>query len=128
MKLSWRDTLAGCFVTLGGLIVFAKLESYSWWLLGSWKGALGVVAVIGLAVASTYIIDWTQNDGLGVAGEMLLWITAATVAIGSLFATTNKAEFVWSSALIGLAWLSQLFSHTWDSTHNHTSRLVHAHR
>lgn len=127
MRLSWRDMLAALLLTLGGVVVFAKLQSYSWWLLGSWKGALGVVGVIGLAIMATYIIDWFENDGLGVVWEILLWITAATTVIGSLFATTNKTEFVWSSALIGLAWLSQLGAHTWDSTHDHTSRLVHAH-
>lgn len=127
MRLSWRDMLAALLLTFGGVVVFAKLQSYSWWLLGSWKGALGVVGVIGLAIMATYIIDWFENDGLGVVWEILLWITAATAVVGSLFATTNKTEFVWSAALIGLAWLSQLSAHTWDSTHDHTSRLVHAH-
>jgi len=43
MKYTWRDTLATLLTVFGAVIVFAKLESYSWWLLGTWKGALGVI-------------------------------------------------------------------------------------
>lgn len=127
MKLSWRDVVAFLLATFGGVVVFAKLNSYSWWLIGSWKGALGVVAVTGLAIMATYFIDWFRNEASGIIGEMFLWIVAATAVIGSLFATTNKVEFVWSAALIGVAWLGQLGAHTWDSTHDHTPRLVHVH-
>lgn len=127
MKLSWRDVLAAFLVALGSVVVYAKLQSYSWWLIGSWKGALGVVAVIGLAIAGTYMVDWFRNEGLGIVWEMMLWIAAATTVVGSLFATTNKTEFIWSSVLIGAAWLSQLAAHTWDSTNSHTSHMAHAH-
>lgn len=117
MKLTWRDTVATIFAILGSVVVYAKLQSYSWWLLGSWGGALGVVAVIGLAIVVLYCVDWFLNATLGVFGEMVLWILAATVTIGSLFATTTEAEFVWSSVLVGLAWLAQLCAHSWDTTH-----------
>lgn len=127
MKLSWRDVLAALFAAVGATVVFAKLNSYSWWLIGSWKGALGVISVVGLAILATYLIDWARNEGLGTIWEMFAWIVAATTVVGSLFATTNKAEFVWSAALIGIAWLSQLSAHTWDSTHSHTSHMAHAH-
>lgn len=127
MKLSWRDVLAAFFAALGSVVVYAKLQSYSWWLLGSWKGALGVVAVTGLAIAGTYMVDWSRNEGLGIIWEMMLWIAAAITVIGSLFATTNKTEFIWSAILIGLAWASQLSAHTWDSTSSHTSHMAHAH-
>ena len=126
MKLSWRDIVAGALAILGGVVVFAKLESYSWALIGSWKGALGVIAVIGLLIAALYAIDWVENEASGVFGEVFLWIVAATTVIGSLFATTNKTEFVWSSSLIALAWIAQLGAHTWDTTH-HTSHLAHSH-
>lgn len=126
MKLSWRDTLAAMLAVLGGVVVFAKLNSYSWWLIGSWKGALGVVAVIGLAILATYFIDWIRDESTGVIGEMILWLAAIAVTAGSLLAVTNRLEFVWSAVLIGLAWVSQLAFHAWDSSrrHDRASRLA----
>lgn len=127
MKLTWRDILASLLAVLGGVLVFAKLQSYQWWLIGSWKGALGVVGMVGLAILATYAVDWFRNESLGVIPEMILWLAAATVVIGSLFATTTKAQFVWSACLIGLAWLAQLGAHGWDSTHSHTTHYAHIH-
>jgi hypothetical protein len=127
MKLSWRDIVAAALAIFGGVIVFAKLESYSWWLIGSWKGALGVIIGVGVVVAGTYFIDWFENPTLAPLGEMSLWLLAATVAIGSLLATTTKAEFLSVATLIGVAWLAQLGAHTWDSTHDHPSHYAHVH-
>lgn len=125
-KLSWRDVLASALAILGGIVVFAKLESYSWWLIGSWKGAIGVISVIGLAIAVTYIVDWFHNETMAPLGEMVLWLVAATIAIGSLFTgTATKAEFVSAAVLIAIAWLVQLGAHTWDSTHDHTGHTSH---
>lgn len=126
MKLSWRDVLAALLAVFGAVVVFAKLQSYSWWLLGSWKGALGVVAVVGLAILAIYLIDWFRSETLGTMGEMFLWFGAATVVIGSLFATTTKAEFICSASAVGLSWVAQLGAHVWDSTHGHTSHFAHA--
>lgn len=127
MKLTWRDTLATLLAIAGSIVVFARLQSYSWWLIGSWKGALGVVSVIGLTILATYIVDWFKNETLGVMTEMILWLAAAAVVVSSLLAATTKAQFVWSSGLIGLAWLAQLGAHTWDSTHSHKTHYVHTH-
>ncbi len=129
-KLSWRDVLASVLAIFGGIVVFAKLQSYSWWLIGSWKGAIGVISVIGVAIAATYLIDWFHNETMAPLGEMVLWLAAATVAIGSLFTgAATKAEFVSVGALTGIAWLAQLGAHMWDSAHDHighTSHLAHA--
>lgn len=127
MKFSWRDVVVSILAIAGGIVAFAKLQSYSWALIGSWKGALGVIAVIGLAIWATYSIDWFRGEAVEAAGEMVLWVTAATVVVASLFAATSKAEFVWSVGLIGLAWLTQLSAHIWESTHHHTSHLAPVH-
>jgi hypothetical protein len=126
MKLSWRDMLATIVALCGAVVVFAKLRSYSWWLIGSWKGALGVMAVLGLAVAGLYAIDWVSNQTMAPLGEMFLWGMAAVTIFVSLFASTTKAEFIWSATLLGVAWLVQLTAHAWDTTHNHTSHMVSA--
>lgn len=128
MKLSWRDVLATVLALAGGVVVFAKLQSYSWVLIGSWKGALGVVSGIGLAIVTAYLIDWFRDETIVPLGEMVLWIAAATVAIASMFTTTTKAEFVSSAVLIAVAWLVQLGVHTWDSAHDHRpSHYAHVH-
>lgn len=127
MKISWRDIAAAVLAIIGGVVVFAKEQSYSWWLIGSWKGALGVVAVLGLAILALYSVDWAENGSPVVLSEILLWTLAGLVTLGSLLATTTEAEFIWSSSLIGLAWATQLSSHVWSSTHRHTTHLANVH-
>lgn len=127
MRLSWRDALATALAIFGGVVVFAKLQSYSWWLIGSWKGALGVIATTGLAIVATYAVDWFGNESLAPFAEMFLWMATATVAIGSLFSTTTKAEFVGTASMIGLSWLVQLGAHAWDTTHHSPTHLAHVH-
>lgn len=126
MKLSWRDMITTTLALFGAVVVFAKLQSYSWVLIGSWKGALGVIGVIGLAIFGIYLVDWFRNEDTGIVAETSLWIIAATVIVGSLFTTTTKAEFVWSAVLIGLSWLAQVGSHAWDTTHSHSTHYVHS--
>ena len=127
MKLSWRDVAATIVTLFGAVVVFAKLHSYSWWLIGSWKGALGVISVLGLIVAAFYAIDWVRNETMAPVGEMLLWGAAAVTAVVGMFVTTTKAEFVWVAVLIGVSWLAQLSAHAWDTTHDHTSHMVGVH-
>ena len=127
MKLSWRDVVASVLAVLGGVVVFAKLQSYSWTFLGSWKGALGVLAVIGLGILATYFVDWFRNEDTGIVWEALLWITTATITVAGLIVTTTKAEFVWAASFIGLSWLAQLGAHAWDSSHSHTPHYVASH-
>src|SRR5581483_893185 len=102
MKLTWRDIIAAVLAVTGGIVFYAKLHSYSWALIGSWKGALVVIAVIGLGILVTYLVDFFRNEAMISFGEMVLWAAAGTVVIASLLATTTEAMFIWSSGLIGL--------------------------
>jgi hypothetical protein len=99
--------------------MFAKLNSYSWWLIGSWTSALGVLAVLGLAILLANVVDLFRTSDESIFVESSLWLAAATVTVASLFATTTKAEFIWSGALIGLAWLAQTIRHAWHATNTH---------
>lgn len=121
MKLSWRDALSSVLAIFGGVVTFAKLQSYSWPLLGSWKGALGVIGIVGLAILLVYAVEIVESTSLGVLGMTLAWIAAATIIAAGIFSTTTKAEFVWSGILIGLSWLSELASHAWGSMHHGSS-------
>jgi nitrate reductase gamma subunit len=127
MKTSWRDLLSGALIVLGGLTVFAKLQSYSWWLIGSWKGALGVITVLGLGILLTNIVEIAKLADLTTVAETLLWLATATVAIAGLFATTTKAEFISTAALVGLSWVAQFGRHIWVTTHSHGSHYVPVH-
>jgi len=119
MKTIYRDSISAILVVIGAVVMFAKLSSFSWWLIGSWTGALGVLAVIGLAILLTNVVDLFNTSDESVLAESSLWLAAATVTVTSLFAVTTKAEFIWSGALIGLAWLAQTVRHAWHSTHTH---------
>lgn len=128
MKLTWRDIVAAFLAAVGAVVVFAKLQSYSWWLIGSWKGALGVMAVLGLGILLTNVVELVKLEDMASIGEMFLWLIAATVIIAGLFATTTKPEFVTGAVAIGLGWLAQLAGHSWNSSHSHgTHHYVGAH-
>lgn len=128
MKLSWKDVLASIFAVFGGVITFAKLQSYSWPLIGSWKGALGVIGMTGLAIFLTYAVEIVESTALSVLVATLAWIAAATVIVAGLFSTTTKAEFVWATILLGASWLSDLTAHAWDSLHHgHGSHYMTVH-
>ena len=127
MRLSWRDGVASLLALLGAVVMFAKLQSYSWWLIGSWKGALGVLAVVGGAILLTNVVELVRAASLPSMGEVGLWVATATVVIASLFSTTTKAEFVSSGVMIGLAWLSQLTDHSWTTAHTNKHGYISAH-
>lgn len=119
MKTIYRDSIATLLAVVGGVVMFAKLNSYSWWLIGSWTGALSVLAVLGLAILLTNAVDLFRNSDESVLVEFSLWLAATTVTVASLFAATTKAEFIWSGGLIGAAWLAQTVRHAWRATNTH---------
>lgn len=128
MKLTWRDIVAAVLAVTGGVVVFAKLQSYTWWLIGSWKGALGVLAVLGLGILLTNIVDLVKLADMGSVSELFVWLIAATVVIASLAAATTRLEFIYGAVFVGLGWLAQLAAHGWNSSHSHgTHHYVGAH-
>lgn len=128
MQFSWKDVVTSTLAVFGGIVVFAKLQDYSWWLIGSWKGALGVIAVTGLAILAVNLIELLRVEEFTTIGEMALWLTSATVIVASLLVTTTKAEFIASAILVGLSWVAQLTSHIWGSLHtdDHRPHYVHS--
>lgn len=122
MKRVYRDIISAILAIAGGVVMFAKLQSYNWWLIGSWRGALGVLAVLGLGILLTNITEVVRMDDGAAVGEFVLWAAAAIVVITSLAVTTTQAEFIWSGVAVGLAWLAQTGRHLWssDDTTRHT--------
>jgi hypothetical protein len=120
MKLSWRDTLACVLALFGAFVMFAKLNSYSLWLIGSYKGALGVLAVLGLGILLTNIWELINEIDLASFGKTALWILAASVIIPSLIVVTTQTEFIFSGILLGVCWLAQLTHHYMITNHTTT--------
>lgn len=127
MKLTWKDVLAALLALFGAVIVFAKLQAYSWWLIGSWKGALGVLAVTGLAILLTNVIELVKLADLSSFGETTLWLITAAVTVAGLIVTTTKADFIFAAIMIGASWLVQLAYHVWGSTHSHRPHYLPVH-
>ena len=126
MNFTWRDVLASALAVLGAVVVFAKLQSYTWWLIGSWKGALAVLGAIGLAILLTNVVELIRMEDIAVFAEATLWLIAAAVAIAGMLVTTTKTTFISAAIAIGVSWLAQLVHHAWISTHTHRPHLVHA--
>jgi len=124
MKTIYQDSISIALALLGAIVAFAKLNSYSWWLIGSWKGALAVMAVIGLAIMLLNVREiFRMNDGAAVA-EFSAWTLAGLVTIASLLVETTKAEFIWSIILIGVAWGTQFAAQTWRTSGNRRNRYI----
>lgn len=119
MKNTWKDMVSAALVVLGGVVMFAKLQSYDWWLIGSWKGALGVLAGIGVALFIVNIQQLLEFDTVANFFQIVLWAATITVIISSLLVTTTKVEFISSGILIGLTWLLQLAQDMWDRVPTH---------
>ena len=115
MKTTFRDVIAAILAVVGGVVMFAKLQSYNWWLIGSWRGALGVLAVLGLGILLTNIVEVVRMEDGAAVGEFALWAVAAAVTVVSLVVATTQAEFIWSGIAIGVAWLAQLSRHLLSS-------------
>lgn len=126
MRTSWRDLVSGILVATGAVVVYAKLQEYSWWLLGSWKSALAVLTVLAAGVFLLNISELFKFDDVTTFAETVLWLTALTVAVASLFSTTTQAEFVSSAILFGLAWGAQFARHIWVSAHSSDSHYMAA--
>lgn len=122
MKIIVKDSIATSLAVLGAVAVVAKLLDYNWWLLDSWKGALGVVAVLSSGILVT---SWKEvvsfDSGVGMI-ETAWWLLTATVVIGGLTTATTKLEFVSASICIAVGYLLQITRHFWRF-----EQLQHAH-
>jgi len=127
MNTTWRDFASTALVTAGGVIMFAKLQEYSWWLIGSWKGALGVLAAFGAGLLIINIQQLLQFETVANAIEIIVWAGAIAMVTTSMLVTTTKAEFIVSGALFGIIWLGQLAQDAWDRvpTHHGTRFVAH---
>ena len=119
MNLSWRDTFSTILAAAGGVEVFAKLRDYSWWLIGSWKGAVAVLGVLGLGMLLANMGELTDWRNWVNWSEVALWLGAAVLVVIGLFAA-SQAMFYSAAIVLGVTWLAVIVRHT-----AHTTNITH---
>jgi len=122
MKILVKDSMATPLAVLGGVVMFAKLQDYHWWLIGSWRGALWVVALAGVFILLTSFKEVISFDSGAGMIEAAWWLLTATVVLGGLTTVTTKLEFVSASVCIAVGYLLQMTRHFWRF-----EKLQHAH-
>jgi membrane-bound ClpP family serine protease len=123
MNLSWRDTWITIFAIIGGIEVFAKLRGYSWWLIGSWKGAIAVLGVVGILMLLVSLSELNNWRNWFNRGEAVLWLAAAVLVVVGLFAA-SEAMFYTAAIVLGITWLALLTRHSWHTTHQHPTYMA----
>lgn len=130
MKLSWRDVLSSLFVVAGGAVVYAKIQEYSWWLIGdSWRWSTVVVALLGLAafLAATYRAreEGTKRNLFDDVDIGIGLIAAGVAAAGVIFA--SEFLFYTFAAIAGALWLTAMARRLTHTISSDTYRHVSAH-
>lgn len=125
MKLTWKDIITTLLVILGGSVVYAKYYSYSWALIGSWRGAVGTIAVIGLVMFLFSSFNFANRSVLNI-GEMLLILAAVGLTIAGLI-VTSEALFYTLAAVLGVLWLVDTARHARHSLIGGGTPSIHHH-
>lgn len=112
-KLSWRDLITTLLAIAGGVLVFAKFENYSWAVIGSWRSAVAVLGVLGIALCLTAAGDLENKSWLN-RGEIVLSLIAAGLAVVGVI--VSSAFFFYATAItLGVLWLVSTARHIYHS-------------
>lgn len=109
MKLSWRDIATAALFVLGVAVVFAKIYSFSWVILDSWRSSVAVLAVIGLAMLAINGFNLADRSWRNVS-EMTISIVAGILAVIGLI-ISSPFIFYSVAVLTGVAWVISVASH-----------------
>jgi hypothetical protein len=127
MKLSWKDFANTLLVGAGFAAVWARLYDYTWWFVGSFKGAMATIGVLGLVMLLVNVSELYDTENWANFGESILWLGAAALVITGLF-VASKALFISAAIVMGVIYLTSLARHAWHSYHDHpTMPYVTAH-
>lgn len=109
MKLSWRDIVTAALAVLGGAVVYAKFYDYTWALIGSWRSAAMILAVVGILMFTFSGFNFANRSILNV-GEMVFGVAALVLAaIGSI--VVSKPVFYSLAAVLAATWLVDIARH-----------------
>lgn len=111
----------------GGAVVFAKLQEYSWWLIGdSWRTAVAVLAGAGLAALLVGTVG-ARAEGTHRNTFDDVEIGAAVIALGLAVTgmiVTSELVFYSLAAVMGALWLTAIIRHA-VHTFSHTGTFRH---
>ena len=110
MKLSWRDIVTTLLLAMGSVILYAKLQDYSWWLVGTWRGTVAALGVLGVAMCITAAGD-PENRSILNRLETYLGFFAGIGIIAGLITGWQWIGLT-LAATIGFLWLVSTVRHT----------------
>lgn len=125
MKLSWRDLVTTGLALFGGAVVYAKFYDYSWALLGSWRSAVAVLTVTGLAMFAFSKFNFSNMSWMNLT-EMLLGLIAAGLAITGMIATSEPIFYI-LAVVLGVLWLMDTARHVRHSLIHEDTTSFHHH-
>ena len=119
MRLSWKDLAGTLLVGAGFAAVWARLYDYTWWFVGSYRGAMAAIGVLGLVMLAINVSELFDTENWANFGESVLWIGAAALVATGLF-VASKGLFLSAAIVMGVIWLTSLVRHMWHSYHDTT--------
>ncbi|HET9174603.1 MAG TPA: hypothetical protein VFN56_05005 [Candidatus Saccharimonadales bacterium] len=125
MSLSWKDILNTVLAAAGVTLVWARLHDYTWWLIGSWKGAMATLGALGLVLLVVNMSEMADLDNWFNFGESLLWVATAAVIVTGLF-TASEALFITAAIMLGVLYAGILGRHVYHSMHHPSQPYVAA--
>lgn len=109
MKLSWRDIVVTVLAIVVGLVLVAKLQSYDWAFIGSWKGAAGTLGVLGGLMVIFDEADFLRINTWGAIEGILALVGIGLLIAGLLVA--SKTLFVLLAVDLLALWFTSLTRH-----------------
>lgn len=109
MKMSWRDIFSTIFAIAVAVVLTAKLRSYDWAFLGSWKGAIGALGVLGLMALLVDESDFSRLNTWGALEGVVALVGVGFLVAGLIVA--SKTMFVALAISILTFWFLSLLRH-----------------
>ena len=109
MKLSFKDVATTIVAIVVAVGLVAKLRSYDWAFIGSWKGAVGTLGILGFLMLLFDEADFLRFNSWGMFEGLFALVGAGLLVAGLLVA--SKLLFVLLAADILAFWLTSLARH-----------------
>jgi hypothetical protein len=111
VRLTWRDGVTSLLAGLTVLVAFAAVGGWGWPLLGSYRAATGVLAVVGISMCALGgpSSSASTRDTFTVLGSVLGVVALGLVVVALV--TGAAAPFVALAGTIVLLWLIATVHH-----------------
>lgn len=109
MKLTWRDIITTLVGLVGGAVVYAKINEYSWALIASWRSSVAVLALVALVMFAFSGFSFANRSILNVA-EIFAGVVMGLLALVGMFVTSSFL-FYSLAIVMGAIWLVDTARH-----------------